>query len=321
MKIETTKRVLIVSGATATGKTSLAIDLACNLKETLGITVEIVNFDSLSFYRELLIGTARPDKEEQRGIPHHLMGIVSIAQSFNAADFVKLGRMVVNKIHSRGAWPLLVGGSGFYLRALIKGMWKSAPVSEEVRQQVQELYQKEGIAGVITVLRERDEDYLTTVHINDHYRLLRAVEHLFATGQTVSQARKGGPENPYDFAHSEVQDWKVTHIHLTVDRAKHENIIRQRVEKMLQKGLVEEVEMLLGAGFNGMEKALGSVGYKEVVEYLQKKREEKKVLAEKIVISTRQLAKAQKTFFKKISPRLDFISQDREQILQAISRG
>ena len=107
------KKVLIVSGPTATGKTSLAVELAHRLRDNWNQGVEIVNFDSLSFYQELSIGTARPSSKEQRGIVHHLMGIISIADEFNAADFVGRARTIVKSIHNQGNIPLLVGGSGF----------------------------------------------------------------------------------------------------------------------------------------------------------------------------------------------------------------
>ena len=307
--------VVILSGATGTGKTGLAIELGRRPGGEHVLPIEIINFDSLLFFRELSIGTARPSLEDMKGIPHHLIGMVSIEEEFSAFDFVSLGKTTIASIHKRKALPVLVGGSGFYLRALIKGMWESKTVDKAVRRRVQDIYNREGIEGIQAVLRERDPDYVASIHPNDRYRLIRGVEHLLQTGTKLSTKKQEGPANPYDFSIHPHQDWNILHLHLEIKKEKHGELIRKRAQNMLEKGLLDEVEQLLKNGFSGEEKALRSIGYKESIEYLKGKISDREELLDRIVISTRQLAKSQRTFFKKISPKQVFCPLSEKEAL------
>ena len=240
-------KILFLSGPTATGKTGLAIDLACEMIKKKNITCEIVNFDSMLFYKELSIGTARPSIHEQKGIPHHLVGIVSIRHSFNAFEFSRLAKEVIEKIFTEGKTPLLVGGSGFYLRALVKGMITSSPIPVTIKQSIYDQYVSQGIETFCEYLEKHDPESLKELHTNDHYRIIRAVEYHRTTGKKISQEKMMiDKENPYDFSINQHPDWVPLHLHIDIPKDKHLEIISQRVEQMLEAGMIEEVEQLLG---------------------------------------------------------------------------
>ena len=199
-------------------------------------------------------------------------------------------------------------------------MWPSKAPSEIHRQRVQKVYDEEGIEGIMGILRKGDEQILENIHPHDHYRLQRAAEHLLTTGNKFSLAKAKGPKEPYNFAKDLAYNWKLVHIFLDMPKEKHQRAICQRVEKMLTEGLLAEVEELLNKGFNKGTKALGSVGYKEAIAYLTGmiRREE---LKEKIVVATRQLAKAQRTFFKKIYPKMVFSPDSIDCIEKTVARN
>ena len=314
----TSKPVLIISGPTAVGKTSLGIQLGRELLLQKDISLEVVNFDSLLFYRELSIGTARPDRKQMAGIPHHLVGQISIAQEFNAADFVFQAKKIMTEIHARGNLPALIGGSGFYLRALIKGMWEMKKINTNARQWVRQQYRQKGISPLLNILKDNDPESLKTIHPNDHYRLGRACEYFLETGEAISVQKKEFKDDPFDFSQHSHKDTIFLHIHLEIDKERHRKWIEQRTQDMLDSGLLGEIRQLLKSGITGRERPLQSIGYKEGLEYLQGRIKDSKTLMEKIVISTRQLAKAQRTFFKKISPKHTFMPEERKHIIPLI---
>jgi tRNA dimethylallyltransferase len=297
-------KVCVISGATATGKSSLAVELA---KEN---NAEIVNFDSLLFYREINIGTAKPSIQELQDIPHHMINIASAKKPLNAARFQELALPIVQNILERGKLPILVGGSGFYLQALLKGMYQSSTSSSEILEQSEALYENQGIEPFLKILEENDPESLKQYHQNDHYRIRRAVEHFWSTKTPFSLARKI-KESSND--NSNIHNWDLLHIYLTIDKIKHFDIIVERTNKMLQRGLINEVSTLLSNGFTGQEKPLLSIGYKETQDFLKGLIGSQTELAERINIATRQLAKAQRTWFNKdlskitYNPLIDFI--------------
>ena len=310
--------ILIISGATAVGKTALSIRLGQELKLQQNISLEVVNFDSLLFYRELFIGTARPNPKQMASIPHHLIGQVSITEDFNAADFIRQANHVIAQIHSRGNIPLLVGGSGFYLRALVKGMWEMKKTNADIRQWVRRQYQAQGISTLIDILKDKDPESLKTIHPNDHYRLARACEYVLETGEAISIKKKQTEDDPFDFSYHPHKDTTFLHFHLEMEREHHQNQIKNRTEKILESGLLEEIRQLLQAGFTGQERPLQSIGYKEGIDYLQGRIKSTQELLERIVISTRQLAKSQRTFFKKISPKHTILPEEKNRIIPHI---
>ena len=296
-------KVIIISGPTATGKTRSSILLAKK------IDAEIVNFDSLLFYKELSIGTAKPTLEEQGGVIHHLINVVSVKTPLNASDFILKAERKIEEILSQNKNVILVGGSAFYLRALIKGMYDDNPISNELRSEVEDLFEDKGIDPFIDFLKKHDPNSLENLHPNDHYRLLRAYEYFKSTGLPISKQKKKLDQNdPYDFSRNNHPHWDIIHIHLDLPKNQHFELIQKRTKKMVEEGLIKEVENLLQKGFSGEEKPLKSIGYKETIAYIKGEFKGLQEYRERISISTRQLAKSQRTFFKKIHPKLEFNS-------------
>lgn len=311
------KPIIIISGATATGKTSTSINLAKALASE-NRKAEIINFDSLLFYKELTIGTAKPTLEEQGNIKHWLIDIRSIKDPINAADFTLLCLEKINELHSKNIIPILIGGSAFYLRAIIKGMYESPTVSVETKQKVENIYLQEGIEKIRELLQQVDITSFNNLHANDHYRNVRAYEHFLETGLPFSLEKERMDEaDPYDFTCPQNPDWKLHHIYLEIPKEKHWEIMLQRTNQMLQAGLIDEVNQLLKSGFSGQEKPLSSIGYKESLAFIKSEISSEKELSEKIYFATRRLAKSQKTFFNKISPKQTYNPlNDQDKIFQ-----
>lgn len=288
-------KVVIVSGPTATGKTDISIELARNFGG------EIVNFDSLLLYKEITIGTAKPTALEQGEIPHHMIDVASISDPLNAADYAKNALPIINKLHQENKIVYLVGGSGFYLQALLQGMYDSPTTPQEILDKSELLYRTQGIAPFIEILKKEDALSFARYHFNDHYRIRRAVEHFWTTGTPLSSERLKKDQEIEGRRNSSVHGWNILHLHLDMPKEEHFEIIQKRTLKMLSLGLIDEVQSLLHKGFSGLEKPLQSIGYKEVLDLhfgVLKNTEE---CRERIVISTRQLAKSQRTWFKRIS--------------------
>lgn len=286
-------KVIVVSGPTASGKTDLAIELAKNFGG------EVVNFDSLLLYQEINIGTAKPSPAEQATIPHHMLNVRSIAHPMNAADYSKAATPLIEKLLSEKKNVYLVGGSGFYLQALLKGMYDSPTTPAKILERSADLYESEGIGPFLEILKEADSDSFERYHENDHYRIRRAVEHFWTTGRKLSDERREKDSANERTDRPTVHDWEILHIHLDLPKEDHEKIIRLRTKRMLNEGLVEEVKGLLEKGFTGLEKPLQSIGYKETLDYLKGEFKSLDELEERINISTRQLAKSQRTWFKR----------------------
>lgn len=293
-------KVIVISGPTASGKTDLAVELATKFGG------EVVNFDSLLLYQEINIGTAKPTAEEQKAIPHHMLNVRSISNAMNAADYARKALPIIEKLLSENKLVYLVGGSGFYLQALLKGMYDSPTTPKEITKRSDELYEKEGITPFLNILKEQDQKSFERYHENDHYRLRRAVEHLWTTGSPLSSAREEKDDSNIKMDKPTIHNWELLHVYLDLPKDEHLRIIEKRTDKMLQAGLIDEVKSLLNQGFSGQEKPLQSIGYKETLDYIAGEYESLDECRERIVISTRQLAKSQRTWFKRDSFKKTF---------------
>lgn len=299
--------VITISGPTASGKTGTSISLAQQLNMMTQDIAVIVNFDSLLFYKEISIGTAKPTIEEQSGVEHRLIDIRSISNPMNASEYVETARTEINNILKENRIPILVGGSGFYLRSLIKGMYDSTPPTTEIKIKVDQLYATEGIHPFLNILQEVDQDSYSRLHPNDHYRIQRAVEFYWTTGRPISAEKRRMEENdPYDFSKNLANDWNCFHIYLDLEKELHWSIIADRAKLMIKNGLENEVRNLLLRGFTGEESPLQSIGYKEILDYINGKYSNIEECLERISISTRQLAKSQRTWYKKITPKSSY---------------
>lgn len=213
----------------------------------------------------------------------------------------------INKCHEAGDIPLLVGGSGFYLRALIKGMYESTTIDEKLKQEIDAEYKDQGIEPIINFLKENDPETMAHLHDNDHYRIIRAYEHIKQTGNPLSSERQRmEAKDPYDLSTGAHEDWNLHHIYLELPREEHWSYITRRTSQMIQDGLVKEVKELLENGFTGEEKPLKSIGYLETMGFIAGEFKTEEEFMERISISTRQLAKSQRTFFNKIHPKINY---------------
>jgi tRNA dimethylallyltransferase len=286
-------KVVVISGPTASGKTAISIELA---KKFGG---EVVNFDSLLLYKEISLGSAKPTPEERAGIPHHMLDVRSISNPMNAADYAVESIAKINEVLMRGKIVYLVGGSGFYLQAVLKGMYDSPTTPESIREKSRILYERENIFPFLEILKEHDPESLHRYHVNDHYRIRRAVEHWWSHRTPFSEERAAKEESNKGMQKVSVHDWNVLHLHLDLPKDQHQKIIEYRTDKMLKDGLEKEVRGLLEQGFTGTEKPLQSIGYKEMLDYIFGVYKSVEECRDQIVISTRQLAKSQRTWFKK----------------------
>ncbi len=301
-------KVIVISGPTASGKTDISIELARKFGG------EVVNFDSLLLYKEITIGTAKPTLIERGEIPHHMIDVASIAQPVNAAAYAKMALPIINELQSQKKLVYLVGGSGFYLQALSQGMYDSPTTPKEISEKSDQLYCAEGIQPFLDILQQVDLATFDRYHANDHYRVRRAVEHFWNTGVPLSQAREQKDKENELREQSNVHGWDMLHLHLDVPKDEHLEIIKNRTQKMIHQGLISEVEDLLKQGFTGNEKPLQSIGYKEVLELRAGLLKNETECIDKIITSTRQLAKSQRTWFNRISGKHPFhpLNQKRE---------
>lgn len=304
-------KIIIISGPTATGKTKLSIEVAKKYN------AEIVNFDSLLFYKELNIGTAKPTQKEISQAKHHLVSTETIENPMDAKKFIGEAEFILKEIIDKNKNIVLVGGSGFYLRALMNGMYNSSRITEEIKVKVQSLYKNKNIDEIRNLLKEVDLNSYLNLHKNDHYRIIRAYEHYLATGSKISDEKK--IQNTYlsNNIHF-LKHIDCLHIYLDIPKNDHWKIIENRTIEMIQSGLVQEVKNLIQV-FDKTLRPLKSVGYKECIDFLDKKIVSEEELIEKINISTRQLAKSQRTWFKKIHPKESYnLITDMDDIFKKI---
>jgi tRNA dimethylallyltransferase len=308
-------KVVVLSGPTASGKTDLAIELAQKFNG------EVVNFDSLLLYKEIEIGTAKPTLTERQNVPHHMIDVRSISHPMNAADYAREATPIIEKILQSGKPVFLVGGSGFYLQALLKGMYDSPTTPAKITKRSDELYEKEGIVPFVDFLKQHDSKSLERYHGNDHYRIRRAVEHFWTTGSPLSEARDQKDQANGKLSKPTIHNWEVLHVYLNIPKEEHGEIIAKRTDKMVATGLMDEVKNLLKHGFTGEEKPLQSIGYKEALDFLKGLISTIEECRERIIISTRQLAKSQRTWFNRDSMKLSFHPlKERRDIIQEVQK-
>lgn len=273
-------KLVVLVGPTGSGKSDLALQLA---REIGG---EMINADSRQIYCELNIGTAKPSPEQV--IPHHLYSCCSIADPWDAARYQAEADRVIQEIHSRGKIPLVVGGTGFYVRALLFGLFKGPSADEALRLKLKDRIQKEGLESLYKELSLLDPASSKIIHPHDAYRIIRCLEIHQLTGRPLSALKA---EDPFR------QRYDYLKIGLTVDRGMLYERINQRVNQMIDQGLEKEVRELFNQW--GQNKILHrTIGYKEWIPYLNGEIAIEEV-GEKIKQNTRNFAKRQLTWFRK----------------------
>ena len=277
-------KVVVICGPTASGKTSLSIELAKR------INGEIISSDSMQIYKNMDIGTAKPTVKEMQGIKHYLLDFVEPNQRYSVAEFKNDAEKAIDEILAKGKTPIVVGGTGLYIDSLIYGIeYPSFELDEEYRKELEELVNKQGLEKLYEKAKKIDPQAMEKISPNDQKRILRVLEIYHATGKTKTEQEKESRKNGVKY------DYKVFAINM--DRKKLYERINKRVEIMIEKGLIAEVENLLKK-YNKFPTAMQGLGYKEVVEYLQGKTTKEEMI-EKIKQESRRYAKRQITWFKK----------------------
>lgn len=292
--------VLAIVGATATGKSALALELA----EHLG--GEIINADALQVYRGLDIGTAKPSPEERARVPHHLIDILEPHEPYSAGVFARRAEEVIAEIRGRGRLPIVVGGSGLYLRALFEGMSPTPPSDPEVRRRLQERLLAEGLPALAAELRGIDPETAARLAPGDTQRILRALEVAAVSGEPLSAYISRQPFG--------AQRIEAIRVGLTLPRAILYDRIAVRVGRMVEKGWSEEVAGLLAGGLTSDLPAFQAIGYRQLAQHLEGTWSLDQAIAETIR-ATRRFAKRQETWFRKESAITWFSAQDLNRLL------
>ena len=275
--------LLLISGPTAVGKSAVALELArrCN--------AEIINGDSLQVYRHLDIGTAKPDLAERGLLPHHLFDILDPDQSFNATDFQLRADAVIADILARGALPLVVGGTGLYLKALLFGLCQMPEIEPEIRLELEERLENEGSESLHAELSRHDATMAERLAPRDKTRILRALETVLATGKSITYFQE-----QHKFS---VPRYNFLHVFLDLDREELYQRINRRVELMIEMGLLDEARSLLEKGYSSDLKPLQSIGYRQMFEHLAGRLSLAQAIAD-TQQATRRYAKRQLTWFR-----------------------
>lgn len=283
---ETKKQPLIVlTGPTAVGKTSLSIQLA------KAIQGEIISADSMQVYKEMNIGTAKITPEEMCGIPHYLVDEFSPNEEFNVVKFKQYADKYIHTIYDHGHIPILVGGTGFYIQAVLNNIdFEKNDGDTAYRKELEELAVVKGNAYLYEMLKKVDLKSTETIHENNVKRVIRALEFYHQTGKKISEhnEQERGKESPYQFAY----------FVLTDDRDILYDRINKRVDIMVKQGLLEEVITLRDKGYTSSMVSMQGIGYKEIMEYLDGVCSYETAI-DKLKQNTRHFAKRQLTWFKR----------------------
>ena len=299
------KKIIVIVGPTAVGKTDLSIALAKQLN------TEIISADSVQIYEGLDIGSAKPSAQEMQGIPHHMIDIVSAKDAFSVSDFLSKATEIIDRLHSQGKIPIVAGGTGLYINSLLFEMdFGESEADEAFREMLSALAESEGKEAVHNRLKEVDPVAAERIHPNNLKRVIRALEINHLTGKPTA-----------DFASAPVRTskYEVLLIGLTRPRESLYERINQRVDIMMAAGLVDEVKKLKKSGLDDSFQSMQGIGYKEVLSYLDGASSYEKMVDE-IKQASRNYAKRQMTWFKRY-PEIHWIDLEHchtENALQTI---
>lgn len=302
----TKNKLIILSGPTAVGKTSLSLELAKHLNG------EIISCDSMQIYKFMDIGSAKISKEDMGGVPHHMVDIIHPKESFTVADFKHEASLIIEDIYSRGKVPILVGGTGLYIDSIICNLsFTDGYKDSNYREYLENLSKEKGKEFLHHMLEEVDPVSATNIHYNNVKRVIRALEVYHITGKPFSTYNIGPSKYhvPYD----------VYYYVITMDRQKLYDNINKRVDYMVAQGLLDEVKFLHSIGLNENMQSMKGIGYKEMLWYLEGKISLEKAI-DMIKQGSRNYAKRQLTWFRKDN-RVVYLDKDiltEEEILNKI---
>jgi len=275
--------LVVVLGPTASGKTALSLALAERFHG------EVVNCDSVAMYREFEIGTAKPSGAERARVPHHLLDVVDATGYITAGEYTRLARQVLAEIKARGNLPVVVGGTGLYLRALLDGLFPGPPRSDDLRERLRQRVEKRGSSYLRRILHRLDPNAAAQIHANDIPKLIRAIEVCLASRQKMSEMWKLGRDPLTGF--------RILRLGLNPDRDALYARINQRAQHMFECGLVEETKQLLEK-YGAAARPLSSLGYKQAVQLLHGEVDRKAAL-QAAQQAHRNYAKRQMTWFRR----------------------
>jgi len=295
--------IILLAGPTAVGKTELALELALHLG------TEIVNADSMQVYRYMDLGTAKPTREQRALVPHHLLDAADPDEPFDAARYAELARPVIEALHSRGKIPLVVGGTGLYVRVLTRGICIGAPGDPGVREQLLRELVEQGLPRLHEELLRVDPDAGRRIHPHDRQRIMRALEVYRLTGSPISTLQLQHRFNQ--------RIYRSVKIFLYRERNVLYERINRRVLQMMDQGLPEEVRRLLEMGYGPELKPMQSLGYKQMASYLLGACSLDSAISE-MQRATRQYAKRQLTWFRGDPEFRWFDAESRKEILELV---
>ena len=304
-------KVIVICGPTASGKTALSIKLA---KEING---EIISADSMQIYDEMDIGTAKPTLEEMDGVKHYLIGNVSPTVRYSVANFKKDAVNAIREILEKGKTPIIVGGTGLYVDSLVNNIeYNDLEIDLNYRNELEKIAQEKGLETLYQKANEIDPEAMKKISSNDKKRIFRVLEIYNATGKnkTEQEIESRKKENPYEYFVFAID----------MPREKLYERINKRVDLMIENGLVEEVKNITGK-YEQLPTAIQGLGYKEVVQYLNKELSYDEMI-EKIKMETRRYAKRQLTWFRRNNQikwinGLDDIQNNVNIILEGVKGG
>ena len=275
---------IIIAGPTGAGKSETAIMVA----EKIG--GEIVSADSMQIYKGMDIGTSKVTEKEKRSVPHHMISIIEPAEPYSAAKFKRAAEKIMDSIKNRGKVPVLTGGTGFYIHAIIRGLFEAPEPGGKVREKLRNLEKEKGVKYLFSMLKKKDPDEARVIDSSNPRRVIRALETIEAAGEKVSTLKKTAPGRAY-------KD-RYCFFVLKAEREKLRERIDKRVDDMMAGGLIDEVKALRKKGVDESAPSMQAIGYKEALACI-KGRISKTEAVQRIKINTRKYAKRQVTWFKK----------------------
>lgn len=296
--------LFIIAGPTAAGKSRLALHLAQKWE------TGIISADSRQIYRYMDIGTGKPTREEQGIAPHYMLDLIDPDESYSAGEFARTARPVIDWMIKKGQIPIIAGGTGLYIRALINGLAPSPPSNPLIKADLIKQLEENGIKPLYQRLRQIDPPIAGRLHPNDRQRILRALEVFYTTGKRLSDLQTATPDS---------QDYSSIFLFINRPRSVLYSMIEKRIDTMFEQGLIQEAELLLKKGYNTDHPGIQSLGYRHLFDYLHGRislADAKRLIAR----DTRRYAKRQITWFRREKRAICIECPEQMDVLNLVSK-